>query len=229
MGRPGGRRWRPGRAERGGQALVEFALVIPMFALVLFSVIILGLYVFYQAELTNAARHAARYAAITSSTAQCPTTSWLHPQAPPLSYYPCDPPSSWLDPDPMRTAGAVLAARSAVWGLDPTEVTLAACWSGYSSDIEGSYDYPAIDPETGKANTYTQCTIAGQNPITAQDVLACPAPATVIGDDTASDTPGNNVTVYACYRWTPPMASFLLIPSTITLRAVVTEVVQRQQ
>jgi Flp pilus assembly protein TadG len=46
MGRPGGRRWHAGRPERGGQALVEFVLVFPMFALVLFSVIILGLYIF---------------------------------------------------------------------------------------------------------------------------------------------------------------------------------------
>ncbi|HEX9043927.1 MAG TPA: TadE family protein [Candidatus Limnocylindrales bacterium] len=202
--------------------MVEFALVAPIFMLALLSVVVLGLFVFYQAEITNAARVAARYAAIHSSTAQCPTTSWLTPQAPPLSYYACDPPSTWPG---MKTAG-----QSSVWGLNPAAVTISACWSGYRDpSVPGSYDYPAIDPSTGTAYMYAPCTMAGQNPVTAQDAIACPAPATVSGDDTASDQAGSNVTVYACYPWVPPMAGFVLIPSTITIRAVVTEVVQRQQ
>jgi hypothetical protein len=60
------------------------------------------------------------------------------------------------------------------------------------------------------------------------------------GDDTASAVAaavGNGanvpyattVTVYSCFKWTPPLAGFVLIPSQITLRAVVTEVLQRQQ
>lgn len=208
--------------QRDGQALVEFALVIPLFLLALFSIITLGLAIFYQAELTNAARQAARYAAIHSSTAQCPTTSWLTPQAPPLSYYACDPPTTW--------PGMKSAARGAIWGLDTNAVTLAACWSGYRSPTDpNSYDYPAVDPVTGLANTYAPCTINGQDPISNQDAIPCPAPSTVAGDDKASDQPGSDVTVYACYTWTPPMAGFVLVPSTVTLRAVVSEVVQRQQ
>ncbi len=39
----------------------------------------------------------------------------------------------------------------------------------------------------------------------------------------------NQVTVYVCYRWNPPLAGFLLIPSTVTMRAVVTEALQYQQ
>lgn len=210
-----------GRTTRRGQTLAEFAIVFPMFMLVLFSVITLGLLVFYQTEVTNAARQAVRYAAIHSSTAQCPTTSWLTPQAPPLSYYACDPPTSW--------PGMNAAARSAVWGLDPNAVTLAACWSGFRDPSNpSSYDYPALDA-TGNPNTYAQCTIAGTNPLTNQGALACPAPATTSSDDAASDNAGNNVTVYACYRWNPPMAGFVFVPSTVTIRAVVTEVIQRQQ
>lgn len=210
-----------GHPTRRGQTLAEFAIVFPMFMLVLFSVITLGLLVFYQTEVTNAARQAVRYAAIHSSTAQCPTTSWLTPQAPPLSYYACDPPTSW--------PGMKAAARSAVWGLDPSAVTLAACWSGFRDPGNpSSYDYPALDA-SGNPNTYAQCTIAGANPLTNQGALACPAPATTSSDDAASDNAGNNVTVYACYRWNPPMAGFVFIPSTVTIRAVVTEVIQRQQ
>lgn len=198
--------------------MAEFALVFPLFLLAFMSIIVLGIGVFYQAEVTNAARQAARYASIHSSSAVCPTASWLWPQAPPLSYYACDPPTTW--------PGTKAAARSAVWGLDPNAVTLAACWSGYVDPLHPttSYDDPPVDPFR-----YAPCKIAGNDPITAQGSIPCPAPATTGSDDTASDAAGNNVTVYACYQWTPPMAGFVFIPSTVTLRAVVTESIERQQ
>jgi hypothetical protein len=37
------------------------------------------------------------------------------------------------------------------------------------------------------------------------------------------------VTVYACFQWTPPLSGFLMIPTTITMRGVITEIIQRQQ
>ncbi len=49
--------------------------------------IVLGLGVFYQQELTNVAREAARYAAIHSATAQCPTVSNLVPGPSARTYY----------------------------------------------------------------------------------------------------------------------------------------------
>ena len=58
------------------------------------------------------------------------------------------------------------------------------------------------------------------------------------GDDKASDIAvavGNNlpypttVTVYTCFVWHPPMAGFVVIPSSITIRAVLTEALQRQR
>jgi hypothetical protein len=39
----------------------------------------------------------------------------------------------------------------------------------------------------------------------------------------------NEVTVFACFNWRPPGAGFLLIPQTVTLRAVITETLQYQQ
>jgi hypothetical protein len=39
----------------------------------------------------------------------------------------------------------------------------------------------------------------------------------------------NKVAAYACFEWNPPLAGFLLIPETVTLRAVVSEPIQRQQ
>jgi hypothetical protein len=228
--------------DRRGQALVEFAFVFPLFVLVLFSIITFGLYVFYNQQLANAAREASRYAAVHSSTAQCPTVGRLDPPVvlQPQTYNRCDAPElGWT----RMTA----AARSKVWGMAPTQVSLSACWSGY---VDPSNNYDALPTAP---NTFTDCTFPGAspgtsvNPRTDAASLPCPAPLTrasastpamADGDDKASDIAvavGNNqaypttVTVYTCFLWRPPMAGFVFIPNQITLRAVVTEALQRQQ
>jgi hypothetical protein len=238
---------RANRDRTRAQALVEFALVFPIFALVLFSIIVLGLYVFYNQQLDNAAGQAARYAAVHSSTALCPTVSQLIEPvslAPP-TYSRCDPPDTgW----PNMTS----AARSAIWGMNPTQVSVTACWSGYV-DASNNYDALPIDPTSGASNNFADCTMrdpsliqAPLNPKTNPGDLPCPAttvgsalsPAKADGDDKASgiaDAVATNqsypttVTVYACFKWTPPMAGFLFVPAQMTLRAVVTEALQRQQ
>ena len=43
--------------------------------LVILGIIIIGLWIFYNQQVANVAREAARYAAIHSSTAPCPTAS----------------------------------------------------------------------------------------------------------------------------------------------------------
>lgn len=50
--------------RRRGQALVEFALVAPIFFLLLFAIIDFGRYVYYVQVLNNAAREGARYAIV---------------------------------------------------------------------------------------------------------------------------------------------------------------------
>jgi hypothetical protein len=212
----------PTTRNRRGQALTEFALVVPIFLLVLFSVIVLGLFVFYQQQLDTAAREAARYAAIHSSSAQCPTTSWLSPGTlapPPTSYYACDPPPSW----PLLTT----AGRSSIWGVNPASVQFRACWSSYRNSM-GNLDAPPINPD-GTRNTLVHCTIAGVDPTTNPTALPCPPGATTAADDMGSDNPDNQVTVFACFDWVPPMAGFLIVPSHITMRSVVTEVIHEQQ
>ena len=219
------------------QALVEFALVLPLFLVLLFSIITFGLYIFFNQQLENAAREAARYAAVHSSSAQCPTVSRLDPV---LSLRPssgtygrCDAPEAgW----PRMTA----AGQSKIWGMAPSAVSFSACWSGYVDPVN-NYDALPQAP-----NTFTNCTINRVDPRTEPARLACPAPATIPsafspakadGDDKASDVaaaPGNvhyptTVTVYTCTVWRPPLAGFVIIPSQITLRAVITESLQRQQ
>lgn len=219
------------RRRGRGQALTEFALVFPLFLLVLFSLLVLGLYVFYNQQLANAARESARYAAIHSTTAQCPTVSSLDPIGSNRagSYYRCDTPEEgW-----PRMVGA---GRRNVWGMAPSLVKMSACWSGYVT----SSGQPDALPES--PNTFTPCRIGGMDPETQLGSMPCVPTRNVSlsgdasGDDKSSSLAFANgrhypttVSVYACFVWQPPMAGFLLIPNQITLRAVVTESMQRQQ
>jgi hypothetical protein len=228
------------RREWPGQAMVEFALILPLFLMVLMGVIVLGIVVFYNQQLTNAAREAARFAAVHSATAQCPVVGHLDPAgsgfngtdadgrlaaygAPP-SYVRCDTPPNW----PQMTA----FGRSKVFGMNAAAVNVSACWSGYRTP--GNFDAPPTEVNPAAAWPVPQCTIGGADPTTNASAIGCaPGLGTV---DTASDISSgqgrvvaNRVTVYTCYQWSPPMAGFLLIPQTITFRAVISEPIQRQQ
>jgi hypothetical protein len=220
------------RRRRGGQALTEFALVFPIFALLLMSVIVLGLWVFYNQQLENAAREAARYAAVHSTGSRCPTVSRLDPISSLTPPFRCDEPTAgW----PFMTG----VATSKVWGMNASQVRLSACWSGYV-DPSGNADALPGDP----ANQFTECTIGGVNPRRNPNSISCPPPPTVPGstmykadgDDKASALAFANsiaypttVTVFVCYNWTPPLSGFLFVPGSVTLRAVITEAIQRQQ
>lgn len=214
-----------GRVARTGrgQALAEFALVFPIFMLVMFGIIVSGMYIFYTQQVTNAAREAARFAAVHSATAQCPTVSWLDPAVSGLpigSYARCDPPE---DGWPDMTA----ASKGLVWGAADADLGLSACWSGFIGP-SGSHDAPPEQGSPPVANTWDSCTIGGLDPHRDLGSIPCPQ-MTASSDDTGSSLPGNHVTVYACFRWQPPMHGVLFLPETIVIRAAVTEVVQRQQ
>jgi TadE-like protein len=223
-----------------GQALVEFALVFPIAVTVLFGIIVLGLWVFYQQQVTNVARESARWAAIHSSTSLCPTIGWRDTQPPGIYPNPqtCDGPNNPNDavPWPYMTA----QGRSNAWGVNPNAVMINACWSGYirpgtAPGGATNADYPPVEV-VGLAtvqNTFAQCTISGVDPTTDPDKLGCALRMTTAADDVASNkadsTVNNQVTVYACFKWTPPLAGLLMIPPQITMRAVITETIQRQQ
>jgi hypothetical protein len=217
-----------------GQAIVELALVFPLFVFVFMGIIVLGIGVFYQQQVTNAAREAARYASIHSGTASKPTVSWFDPQPQPLSYTRYDrPEDSW----PAMTA----AGRHLVFGLNPNDVNIAACWSGWvkdgNRDARPQLDAPGYADLPGQYDsTFEQCSIDGQIPTLTPDRIGCTNGLAATTADTASDISegqgrivANTVTAYACYVWSPPLAGFLLIPQTVTLRAVITEPIERQQ
>jgi hypothetical protein len=221
------------RASRRGQAMVELALITPVFLAVVFGIISLGIGVFYQQQITNAAREAARYASVHSATAQCPTVSTLNPQPlPGNTYYRCDAPETAPNPWPKMTD----AGRSRVFGLPSDEVQIVGCWSGYVDDATGSYDAPPTGADPMISTHWSPCRIDGHDPTTQPGAIGCSAGIAFSTVDTASDlsesegrTVANQVTVYACYVWRPPLAGFLLIPSEVTLRAVIAEPIQRQQ
>lgn len=214
-----------------GQTMVELALIMPLLVMFLIGIVTFGIGVFYQQQLNNAVRVAARYAAIHSATDPfCPTASWLPPAPgylPTLpDYQPCDNPSN-------RWPGMRDAARNASFGMDRSAIKLAACWSGFwkiSAPGVKTGAYDEIAPKTDPPDTeWFNCHINGVDPRTNASALPCPPSATTTADDEGSDVPGNHVTVYACYSWSPPLAGFLMLPKTMMLRAVSTEIIHRQR
>lgn len=59
--------------RRRGQALAEFALVAPVFFLLLFGIIEAGRFIFYYETLNNATREGARYAIVNGENSFSPT------------------------------------------------------------------------------------------------------------------------------------------------------------
>jgi Flp pilus assembly protein TadG len=62
------------RARQGGQALTEFALVVPLFFILVFGVIQMGILLGGQIGLTNTAREVARYASTVAAGSQTNAT-----------------------------------------------------------------------------------------------------------------------------------------------------------
>jgi hypothetical protein len=220
------------RVALRGQTLVELALVMPMFLMVLVGIIALGLGVFYQQQISNAAREAARYAAIHSASSLSPTAG-SHDPAAPLDTYPVPGGADRkVDGWPLMTA----QARGAVFGLPRQDVKISACWSGYQTST-GAIDAPppgTYDVIGTISSTFHQCTIDGADPTQDLSPIGCADGLPTVDEassqsESSAHIVANTVTAYACYRWHPPMAGFLLIPGEVVLRAVATEAIQRQQ
>lgn len=222
------------RPTHRGQTLVELALVLPLFLMVLVGIIGLGIGVFYQQQISNAAREAARYASIHSASSLFPTAGTYDPDLTiRLDTYPVPGGADRkVDGWPYMTAHA----RDAVFGLPRSDLKISACWSGYQS-ANGTRDaappgtYDVIGTIT---STFVQCSIDGVDPTVDLTAVGCrggmPTTDQASSQSESSANPmANTVTAYACYAWSPPMAGFLLIPSQVMLRALATEPIERQQ
>jgi Flp pilus assembly protein TadG len=63
-----------GRRARRGQALVEFALVLPIFLLIVFGIVDVGRYVYLTNAFNEAAREGARYGSVEQWSYACPAS-----------------------------------------------------------------------------------------------------------------------------------------------------------
>ena len=122
--------------SRRGQAMVEFALVAPVFFLVLFAIIEGGRFMFYYETLNHATREGARYAIVNGANSLgCPTG----PPAP-LST-PCD----------IAGNDVVARVRAAAFGVPPAGITVVPTWNpnngrGSIVTVEASYTYSTLVP-----------------------------------------------------------------------------------
>lgn len=112
--------------SRRGQALVEFALTLPVLILLLVGIIDFGRAVWAVSVVSNAAREAARYAIVHGGS-----PSNLCPMGPPDQETVIPAPSaSCPDPSPSREGIRDVAEGFAISGGDPLVVTVcygAAC------------------------------------------------------------------------------------------------------
>jgi len=110
---------RRNRRRTRGQSLAEFALVLPVFLLIVFAIIDLGRVIWATDDLANAAREGARYASVNGSStfASCPTGPGL--TGTPASGCPAWSPDS-KEPTRTATRGFLVAPG--------TGVTVSVCY-----------------------------------------------------------------------------------------------------
>ncbi len=127
----------PPRTRRAGQALVETALVLPLFLVCLLGIVDMGRAVWATTSLAAAAREAARYAIVHggSTTNPCP----VGPAGPDATIPKPPLPPSCLYPSPSKQSIIDAATTAAIAG--GSNVTVTVCyWSGYGIGCSGNTD-----------------------------------------------------------------------------------------
>lgn len=123
----------------GGQGLVEFALVAPLFFLLVFAIIEGGRFILYYETLSNATREGARYAIVHGSNSFCPSGPMPPGMNPPGCY------------DPTG-ANVVQRVKDTAFGLLGTEVVVIPTWgalgNGREADVNVAvmYTYRTLVP-----------------------------------------------------------------------------------
>ena len=122
---------RQARPRMRGQTLVEFALVAPIFFLILFSIIDFGRYVYTVQILNNAAREGARYA-IVHGSAGIPSSG--------------DPAPGTTSSDPTGANVKAVVRRNAVAVVNSTaSLVITPVWpdgNGRGKTVTVSVSYP---------------------------------------------------------------------------------------
>jgi Flp pilus assembly protein TadG len=134
-----GRRHGPGESRVRGQALVEFALVAPIFFLVLLSIVEFGRYIYTVQILNDAAREGARYAIVHGSQSLCPSG----PMPGGLGVVnPCD-------PNGQNVKNVVVTTSTGVTGVSASMVNVS--WPvnnsrGNRVTVSVTYQYQSLIP-----------------------------------------------------------------------------------
>jgi hypothetical protein len=126
-----------------GQALVEFAIVAPVFFLLLFAIIEAGRFILYYETLNNATREGTRYAIVNGANSlTCPTGT------PAPNSVPCDPAGDDVKQRVRDAAFNLLGAGVTVdtnWykpnGIDPGDNG-----RGMTVTVDASYTYNSLVP-----------------------------------------------------------------------------------
>jgi hypothetical protein len=119
--------------------MVEFALVAPIFFLLIFGLIEGGRFILYYHALNNATREGARYAIVHGSNSFCPSGPM--------------PPGSATPPGCYDPSGAkvVQAVKDSAFGLLGTGVTVVPTWPSDNArdsevSVQATYTYRALVP-----------------------------------------------------------------------------------
>jgi hypothetical protein len=129
------------RRRRGsiGQALAEFAMVAPIFFLLLFGIIEGGRFILFYQALNNATREGARYAIVHGSNSSCPSGPMPPGQTPPGCY-------------DLPGANVVQRVKDAAFGVLGPDVTVTPEWGGLGNGREAEvkvtaeYTYGTLVP-----------------------------------------------------------------------------------
>ena len=131
------------RFSSAGQALVEFALVAPIFFLLLFGIIEGGRFILYYQTLNNATREGARYAIVHGSNSFCPSGPMPPGKSAPAGCY--DPSGAKVVQQVKDTAFGVLGSAVVVTPVWPDPPGLG---NGRDADVtvRATYTYSTLLP-----------------------------------------------------------------------------------
>ena len=116
----------PARQPVRGQALTEFALVLPLLLLLVFGVFEFGRFILDYESLNNAVREGVRYAIVHGSDAACPSGP------PALNSYNCEgAKGEYVGEDTVN------AVEQHAFGLDLSQLSVSACWGDNCPNQQG--------------------------------------------------------------------------------------------
>jgi hypothetical protein len=152
------------RRERG-QSLAEFALVAPLFFLLLFAIIEAGRFIYYYETLSNATREGARYAIVNGYKSFSPTG----PDTGASGYNSTDPTGE----------DVVQKVRDSAIGIVGSDIVVDRCWWYSACDYVSHGECPpGVPPYCG--NFMRGATVTVRATYTYTTILPLPIPTITV-------------------------------------------------